>query len=99
MLRNEGDGRHDQRHAVSARPDDLLVGRWPDPLQRTDTALIADDPVQVRQGQPLDDRRGGALALPLIGIAAPDDAFRRTAERRVGKECVSTCRSRWSPYT
>src|SRR3546814_12457330 len=20
-------------------------------------------------------------------------------ERRVGKECVSTCRSRWSPYT
>src|SRR3546814_19084298 len=21
-----------------------------------------------------------------------------TAERRVGKECVSTCRSRWSPY-
>src|SRR3546814_6483166 len=22
----------------------------------------------------------------------------RSAERRVGKECVSTCRSRWSPY-
>src|SRR3546814_11558633 len=22
----------------------------------------------------------------------------RTEERRVGKECVSTCRSRWSPY-
>src|SRR3546814_12491850 len=26
-------------------------------------------------------------------------AFRhRSEERRVGKECVSTCRSRWSPY-
>src|SRR3546814_3758607 len=25
-------------------------------------------------------------------------AQRRSEERRVGKECVSTCRSRWSPY-
>src|SRR3546814_9789168 len=30
-----------------------------------------------------------------IGI----DSLRfRSEERRVGKECVSTCRSRWSPY-
>src|SRR3546814_5617321 len=26
------------------------------------------------------------------------DAEARSEERRVGKECVSTCRSRWSPY-
>src|SRR3546814_18867868 len=26
------------------------------------------------------------------------DLVLRSAERRVGKECVSTCRSRWSPY-
>src|SRR3546814_14704819 len=25
-------------------------------------------------------------------------AIIRSEERRVGKECVSTCRSRWSPY-
>src|SRR3546814_13888488 len=25
-------------------------------------------------------------------------ANERSEERRVGKECVSTCRSRWSPY-
>ena len=25
-------------------------------------------------------------------------SFKRSEERRVGKECVSTCRSRWSPY-
>src|SRR3546814_12723161 len=32
---------------------------------------------------------------------APDDLVPagRSEERRVGKECVSTCRSRWSPYT
>src|SRR3546814_5165637 len=43
--------------------------------------------------------------LLLKGYAepAPDDVGRgivdrRSEERRVGKECVSTCRSRWSPY-
>src|SRR3546814_9878351 len=30
-----------------------------------------------------------------IGHGAP---AARSAERRGGKECVSTCRSRWSPY-
>src|SRR3546814_16407124 len=34
------------------------------------------------------------------GAAATDrdGAPVRSEERRVGKECVSTCRSRWSPY-
>src|SRR3546814_11432870 len=27
-----------------------------------------------------------------------ENIFGRSEERRVGKECVSTCRSRWSPY-
>src|SRR3546814_1361324 len=27
-----------------------------------------------------------------------EGAQQRSEERRVGKECVSTCRSRWSPY-
>src|SRR3546814_17612216 len=36
--------------------------------------------------------------------SAPEEKARgitintRSEERRVGKECVSTCRSRWSPY-
>src|SRR3546814_1599761 len=30
--------------------------------------------------------------------AAQKWARTRSEERRVGKECVSTCRSRWSPY-
>src|SRR3546814_18265059 len=29
---------------------------------------------------------------------ATDNQDVRSEERRVGKECVSTCRSRWSPY-
>src|SRR3546814_13230610 len=41
------------------------------------------------------DRRSEArsTAVCMLGIAQP-----RSEERRVGKECVSTCRSRWSPY-
>src|SRR3546814_10076405 len=27
-----------------------------------------------------------------------EERRQRSEERRVGKECVSTCRSRWSPY-
>src|SRR3546814_17252032 len=41
---------------------------------------------------------------PLAGIRVVDltsmvmGPYSRSEERRVGKECVSTCRSRWSPY-
>src|SRR3546814_3906019 len=34
-----------------------------------------------------------------LGLVRRDRAkVPRSEERRVGKECVSTCRSRWSPY-
>src|SRR3546814_11655855 len=32
------------------------------------------------------------------GSNARGNIKRRSEERRVGKECVSTCRYRWSPY-
>src|SRR3546814_7330676 len=35
---------------------------------------------------------------PLRGATAANSTSHRSEERRVGKECVSTCRSRWSPY-
>src|SRR3546814_13975751 len=37
-------------------------------------------------------------ARRLDGIAVHRVAGPRTEERRVGKECVSTCRAGWSPY-
>src|SRR3546814_15871045 len=36
---------------------------------------------------------------PLMTIDVAITAADRSEARRVGKECVSTCRSRWSPYT
>src|SRR3546814_17580325 len=38
-----------------------------------------------------DDKRGRVGAVSQLTISA------RSEERRVGKECVSTCRSRWAP--
>src|SRR3546814_11809401 len=38
----------------------------------------------------------GRSSVPLLPPAEAEPA--RSEERRVGKECVSTCRSRWSPY-
>src|SRR3546814_11620945 len=35
------------------------------------------------------------LVLNKVDLTRKD---KRSEERRVGKECVSTCRSRWSPY-
>src|SRR3546814_14253197 len=37
------------------------------------------------------------LARINIRVELSDQAPARSEERRVGKECVSTCRSRWSP--
>src|SRR3546814_11294525 len=51
---------------------------------------------------------GHFLQGPVAGVVAETIVDRlevvqvehhRSEERRVGKECVSTCRSRWSPYT
>src|SRR3546814_21053181 len=38
----------------------------------------------------------GQQALAML--LTKDPPWERSEERRVGKECVSTCRSRWSPY-
>src|SRR3546814_12214613 len=47
------------------------------------------------QGKSDETARRYALSL---GISGQKDAAIRSEERRVGKECVRTCRSRWSPY-
>src|SRR3546814_5273967 len=51
----------------------------------------------------IEDRHGSSIneaqPHPLAGAKEAGPVFlRRSEERRVGKECVRTCRSWWSPY-
>src|SRR3546814_21034459 len=44
-------------------------------------------------GRLLAEKMSQEMSQPVIVENRP-----RSEERRVGKECVSTCRSRWAPY-
>src|SRR3546814_11143046 len=60
----------------------------------------AQDPVLARGGQHLDEAAVDAIgdrAVEVVDAIAGDLDLDRSEERRVGKECVSTCRARWSP--
>src|SRR3546814_13262418 len=52
----------------------------------------------VNFGYRRDRRKTAALMLATAAFGATFVGMQRSEERRVGKECVSTCRSRWSPY-
>src|SRR3546814_16139361 len=41
---------------------------------------------------------GAQAAGAEVRLRRARELVSRSEERRVGKECVSTCRSRWSPY-
>src|SRR3546814_4741488 len=60
------------------------------PTQPTQPTLFESDP----------QSPATPAAAPETPGSVPDDdaPADRSEERRVGKECVSTCRSRWSPY-
>src|SRR3546814_12961210 len=81
---------------------------------KRDPGADADAPRVVLEGAHLCQawlRYAGAPELALFDVEkletqaelkdlahALDSSICRSEERRVGKECVSTCRSRWSPY-
>src|SRR3546814_4172668 len=51
----------------------------------TDVEFATDAEIATEDGDLIGDGNGNVFGW-------------RSEERRVGKECVSTCRSRWSPY-
>src|SRR3546814_17117421 len=71
-------------------------------LSEAAAVLYADRGIRVNVIAP------GLTLTPNIARTMPDEVraslvrefhpSQRSEERRVGKECVSTCRSRWSPY-
>src|SRR3546814_2256961 len=86
---------------------EMRISDWSSDVCSSDLILVLlgaveDQPHQLRPGL----ARLGALADLGIGFSKLGrladqlgvKVYGRSEERRVGKECVSTCRSRWSPY-
>src|SRR3546814_1398352 len=70
--------------------------RRPPAQSRRDVAIDGPLVLAPLSADPDRHRRGGGHLQPADGAAQRGRT--RSEERRVGKECVSTCRSRWSPY-
>src|SRR3546814_11007635 len=68
----------------------MRISDWSSDVCSSDLHRLPEIDEQPRlRPQPLPRRR--QRRLPMTRCC-------RSEERRVGKECVSTCRSRWSPY-
>src|SRR3546814_7419317 len=80
---------------------EMRISDWSSDVCSSDLAVqdAFDGKLEISQ-----KRRAGLAALrdlPAItkdGVSIELMINARSEERRVGKECVSTCRSRWSPY-
>src|SRR3546814_13292670 len=70
-----------------------LVGAAPAYAQSSDNQETSSIPEGQRDSQDI-----AVTAQKSASRLANVPAAIRSEERRVGKECVSTCRSRWSPY-
>src|SRR3546814_11032016 len=76
-----------------ALPISAPLRRCRNPAQRSGPAARSCPPRLSRQPHP--ERRQQPVEQE---HRKQRDHEKRSEERRVGKECVSTCRSRWSPY-
>src|SRR3546814_307991 len=89
-----GDGREALDACLESTPDVILLD-WNMPVMSGMDFLRARSQERFigAQRDELDDDLGQRR-----GVGREPRPKHRSEERRVGKECVSTCRSRWSPY-
>src|SRR3546814_17711087 len=92
-------GAHHRRHAKRVVDDmwPLLAraDREDHRLGRIDDGVELLDAVHAQVG---DGRRAALIFMGLqLAVPRPGGTVLRPEGRRVGKECVSTCRSRWWP--
>src|SRR3546814_4219446 len=79
---------------------EMRISDWSSDVCSSDLSMGGDGAVTLPQ------LRAAAKRYPDLTVIHIDahtdtyelDGYNRSEERRVGKECVSTCRSRWSPY-
>src|SRR3546814_11165911 len=86
-----------QSFAADLAPRGALQSLYPDAAVELDDALVVGN-----RAEAFVARRGAGRALAVLpdarSFARLPPAALRSAERRVGKECGSTCNSRRSPH-
>src|SRR3546814_3005766 len=77
---------------------EVRISDWSSDVCSSDLDVELEDLRRVLHAEPV--ARAEVLVHPDLKLVRRDLRHRapRSEERRVGKECVSTCRSRWSPY-
>src|SRR3546814_11340702 len=76
------------------RPESHATAAVPPQVSTQAMVICAAHWVGVQSRVPNSVTLPGSLMLQPAWNSAP----KRSEERRLGKACVSTCRSRWSPY-
>src|SRR3546814_20448885 len=80
--------------AERQRVFDLRAQPQPDIIAIAAQPLLQPHPARQLAAREPAERETDLLARSILHLGE----VARSAERRVGKECVSTCRSRWWPY-
>src|SRR3546814_16450299 len=79
-----------------ASPQVIVTGEVADVRGWFTAASVVVAPLKLARGVQNKVLEAMAMARPVVASAAAAEG--RAEARRVGKECVGTCRSRWPPY-
>src|SRR3546814_6419343 len=75
---------------------EMRISDWSSDVCSSDLPKLPLDVLQSSRSTPA--LTGGPSNARPVRVQRVVRRHDRSEERRVGKECVSTCRSRWSPY-
>src|SRR3546814_4426686 len=78
---------------------DVRISDWSSDVCSSDLLTLGSVEAPLPPAAAGTDMAGASERLAHVAQILPEICtLDRSEERRVGKECVSTCRSRWSPY-
>src|SRR3546814_20281808 len=81
------------------RPSRLPASRWwSAPMTTPEPFRNCSSDARMRSASKRKSGQSGSCQFQRMMDRTPFYQSQRSEERRVGKECVSTCRSRWSPH-
>src|SRR3546814_18215065 len=94
------------RNAANPTVNTSTLATWASEQAQLVARTVDDEEIQAKAAEVVLECGGKIADLKIVKWGADwlnsqelrERLIERSEERRVGKECVSTCRSRWSPY-